>query len=108
MRGSRITFTGTDGKSATEDWSISGGTLTLAGSWMGLDDIFETLTFDENGTYRSERDGGATASGTFKVQGDQLTTHPSGGSATKATFSVADATLTLRTSAGTVQYVRSS
>ncbi|MCX2947055.1 hypothetical protein [Lentzea sp. NEAU-D7] len=126
MRGARITFSGSDGKSSTEDWSISGGTLTLAGqtylkadagsggtlalagSWMGMDDIFETLVFAENGTYQRQRDGGNTTSGTFKVQGDELTLQPTGGAATTATFSIADAILTLRTSAGPVQYVRSS
>ncbi|GGM76563.1 hypothetical protein GCM10011609_10540 [Lentzea pudingi] len=126
VKGARITFTGVDGKSSTEDWSISGGTLTLAGltylkadagaggalalagSWMGMDDIFETLTFSENGTYKRERDGGTTAIGSFKVQGDKLTLQPAGGAPTTADFSVADAILTLKTSAGTVQYVRSS
>ncbi|MDX3659232.1 DUF5640 domain-containing protein [Streptomyces sp. ID05-26A] len=126
VKGARITFKGVDGKSSTEDWSLSGGTLTLAGqtylkadagaggalalagSWMGMDDIFETLTFTGNGTYKRERDGGTTASGTFKVQGDELTFLPSGGAPTTATFSVADAILTLKSSAGTVQYVRSS
>lgn len=126
VKGARITFTGVDGKSSAEDWSISGGTLTLAGltylkadagaggalalagSWMGMDDIFETLTFSENGTYKRERDGEVTASGSFKVQAGELTLQPAGGAPTTATFSVADAILTLKTSAGTVQYVRSS
>ncbi|WP_439658759.1 hypothetical protein ACSHWB_41285 [Lentzea sp. HUAS TT2] len=125
VRGARLTFTGTDGKTSTEEWSIKGGTLTLAGitylrvdagagalalagSWMGLDDIFETLTFTENGTYERSRDNGSAITGTYKVQGSNLTLQPSGGAATTFAFSIDNAILTLRTNAGSVQYTRSS
>lgn len=125
VRGARLTFTGTDGKTSTEEWSIKGGTLTLsgitylrvdaragalalAGSWMGLDDIFETLTFTENGTYERARDNGSAITGTYKVQGGNLTMQPAGGAATTFAFTIADAILTLRTNAGSVQYTRSS
>jgi len=125
VRGARITFTGTDGKSSTYDWSISGGTLTLAGitylkgdagaggnlalvgTWMGMDDIFETLVFNNDGTFERQHDAQGTVSGTFQVQNNSVTLRPNGGAATTATWSVRNGILTLGTNSGPKQYARS-
>lgn len=125
VRGTRITFTGTDGKSSTYGWSISGGTLTLAGitylktdagtggnlalvgTWMGMDDIFETLVFNNDGTFERQHDAQGTVGGTFQVQNNSVTLRPNGGAATTATWSVSNGILTLRTSSGPKQYARS-
>lgn len=86
VRGSLITFNGSDGKSSTYDWSISGGTLTLAGvtylkasagaggnlalvgTWMGMDDIFETLVFNDNGSFERQHDAEGTSPGRFRFR----------------------------------------
>lgn len=125
VHGSLITFNGSDGTSDTYDWSISGGTLTLAGvtylkasagaggslalvgTWMGMDDIFETLVFNDNGTVERHHDAEGTVTGTFQVQGNSLTVRL-GGATTSATWSVSNGILTITRSAGTVkQYARS-
>ncbi|MET9224361.1 DUF5640 domain-containing protein [Lentzea sp. NPDC003310] len=126
VRGGRITFTGKDGQTSTENWSIKQGTLTLAGqtylktdagaggalalagTWMGMDNIFETLIFRENGTYELQIDGQSTVSGTFEVKGDRVTMKPNGRAPITATFVVDDAILTLTSGSGPVQYARSA
>jgi Family of unknown function (DUF5640) len=126
VHGSLITFNGFDGTSDTYGWSISGGTLTLAGvtylkasagvggslalvgTWMGMDDIFETLVFNDNGTVERRHDAEGTVTGTFQVQGNSLTVQLAGSAATTATWSVSNGILTINSSAGTVkQYARS-
>jgi hypothetical protein len=125
VRGPKITFAGADGESDTYNWSISGGTLTLdgitylkldagtggilalVGSWTGIDNIFETLVFNGDGTFEHQRSAQDIVSGTFEVQSNNVTLQPNGGATTTATWSVHDGTLTLGTQAGPRQYARS-
>lgn len=108
------------------DWSVRGGTLTLAGvaylkasarvggslalvgTWMGMDDVFETLVFNDNGAVERHHDAEGTVTETFQVQGNSLTVRLAGAAATSATWSVRDGILTINSSVGTVkQYARS-
>jgi hypothetical protein len=125
-QGSRITFRGPGGQVETQDWSVSGGTLTLAGipylkttpgtggrlalagEWMGMDDIFETLAFGSDGAYERRHDAEDVTRGTFDVQGNIVTLKLENGTTIKLNWSISDAILTLTDSAGKrAQYARS-
>jgi hypothetical protein len=86
----------------------AGGNLALVGTWMGMDDIFETLVFNNNGDFERHHDAEGTVTGTFQVQGNRLTVRFAGSAAATATWSVRNGILTIKSSAGTVrQYARS-
>lgn len=126
-QGSRITLHGADGQAETQDWSVSGGTLTLAGipyfkttpgaggrlalagEWMGMDDIFETLAFAEDGAFERRHDAEGVTRGTFDVQGNSVTLKLENGTTVTFDWSISDAILTLADNAGNrKQYARSS
>jgi Family of unknown function (DUF5640) len=126
-QGSRITFRGPGGQVETHDWSVSGGTLiladipylkttpgaggrlALAGEWMGMDDLFETLAFSGDGTFERRHDAEGVTRGTFDVQGDSVTLRLENGTTMELNWSISDAILTLTDSAGNrAQYARSS
>jgi hypothetical protein len=125
-QGSRITFRSTDGQVETHDWSISGGTLTLAdipyfkttpgtggrlalaGEWIGMDDIYETLAFGSDGTFERRHEAEGVTRGTFDVQGKSVTLSLENGTSITLGWSVNDAILTFEDSAGKrSQYARS-
>jgi len=126
-QGSQITFHGTNGHAETHDWSVNGGTLmlagipylrsspgpggrlALAGEWMGMDDIYETLVFGSDGTFERRHDAEGVTKGTFDVQGNSVTLRLENGTTTTLGWSVSNAILTLEDSAGNrSQYARSS
>lgn len=126
VRGAQITFHNTDGSVVTLDWSLRGGTLVLAGitylrtsgpdgvlalagEWIGIDDVFETLVFDANGGFARKHELTGVESGTFHVQGNKLTMSLQNGPSSTVTWSIDDAKLTLVDAAGTArQYARLS
>jgi hypothetical protein len=126
-QGSHITFHGTGGQVETHDWSVSGGTLTLAGipylkttpgmgdrlalagEWMGMDDIFETLVFRSDGKYERRHEAEGVTRGIFEVQGNSVTLNLENGTTSTLKWSISNAILTLEDSAGNrSQYARSS
>jgi hypothetical protein len=127
VQGSQIVFHFPDGTVDTHDWSVSGGTLTLAGNtylkktpgaggqlalageWMGEDDIFERLVFGEDGTFERRHDAEGIIRGTFQVQADTLTLTLQTGETVTLHWSVANGILTLQGDTGEqAQYARAS
>lgn len=127
VQGSRITFRDMDGYVETSEWSVDGGTLTLAGitylrksthangslalagEWMGLDDIYERLVFGSDGSFERRHDAEGVTGGTFGVQGGTLLLTLDNGTKATLSWSIDEAILTLRDGDGQrSQYARMS
>lgn len=100
--GSRLYLQPQDGDSQTVTWEVDGGRLSLdgdvylrtgsgasdgtaqvgtsqdatalVGSWIGETNTWQTLTFNEDGTWSFEDPSSGTSSGRYTVSGDQLNT----------------------------------
>lgn len=127
VQGSKITFQVSGGRSYTMDWSVTGGTLTLAGitylksspgaggelalagEWIGIDDVFETLVFTADGAFTHKHELVGTTNGTFQVQGNKVTVSLPGRPPATFTWSIDNGKLTLVDSGGkATQYARLS
>lgn len=108
----------------TVSWSTGNGRLSLGGSvyvrtdgnrandligsWLSNDDLYKTLIFVPDGTFQLQNQVKGNLSGTFRVNGSQLTLQTPGLSATTYQWSISDGFLTLTRADGSVsKYLRS-
>lgn len=108
----------------TVSWSTGNGRLSLdgsiyvrtdgnqaddlIGSWLSNDDLYKTLIFVSDGTFQLQNQVNGNLSGTFRINGSQLTLQAPGRSATTYQWSISDGFLTLTRADGSVsKYLRS-
>jgi hypothetical protein len=126
VAGSSLVLQPASGSPSTVAWAVDGGRLTLdgsvylrtddagggdgralVGSWLSTSDLYRTLTFAPDGTFRLDDPTGSGAVGDFVVDGDRLTLTGPGRPGTRYTWSVADGFLRLRRSDGRItEYTR--
>lgn len=124
IRGTQMLLQPDGAQAYTVSWSVGGGRLSLdggvylrtdgnqanalIGSWLSYDDLYKTLVFATDGTFQLQNQVDGNISGTFGINGSQLTLQAPGLSATTFEWSVSDGFLTLTRADGSVsQYVRS-
>jgi hypothetical protein len=71
-----------------------------SGTWLSLDNTFETLHLDPDGTYRRENPPGDDETGRYRVQASRLTFTPAGAASQTFTWSLRDELLTLTDGSG--------